>query len=147
LPVYTTRAKKFASQWISPFSVVDRIADGRAYLQDLPPHMHLHPTFHVILLKGYVHGNQPSRIRPAKVPELFANGHEWDVSAVESLKSTVFSLMGRMQSTKTDGFPSLIWPILPSWSPSIGLLEAVPTRRPHACGNSGARPEDEPLLK
>jgi hypothetical protein len=31
LSVGTTRAKKFVSRWIGPFSVVDRIADGRAY--------------------------------------------------------------------------------------------------------------------
>jgi hypothetical protein len=50
LPVGTTRAKKFASRWIGPFSVVDRIADSRAYRLDLPSHIHLHPTFHVSFL-------------------------------------------------------------------------------------------------
>jgi hypothetical protein len=52
LTVGTTRAKKFASRWIGPFSVVDRIADSRAYRLDLPSHMHLHPTFQVSLLKS-----------------------------------------------------------------------------------------------
>jgi hypothetical protein len=85
LPVGTTRAKKFASRWIGPFSVVDRIADGRAYRLDLPSHMHLHPTFHVTLLKPYVHDSQSSRIRPAPRPDLFADGHEeWAVSAIVS---------------------------------------------------------------
>jgi hypothetical protein len=46
-PVGTTRAKKFASQWIGPFLVGDRIVDGRVYRLDLLFHMHLHPTFHV----------------------------------------------------------------------------------------------------
>jgi hypothetical protein len=50
LPLITTRAKKFSSMWIGPFSVVDRKADGRAYRLDLPFHMHLHPSFYVILL-------------------------------------------------------------------------------------------------
>jgi hypothetical protein len=50
-PVGATRDKKFASRWIGPFSVVDRIADGRAYRIDLPSHMHLHPTFHVSSIK------------------------------------------------------------------------------------------------
>jgi hypothetical protein len=31
LPVCTTCAEKFASRWIGPFSVVNRIADGRVY--------------------------------------------------------------------------------------------------------------------
>jgi hypothetical protein len=51
LPVDSTRAKKFASQWIGPFLVVDGIADRRAYRLDLPSHMYLHPTFYVSLLK------------------------------------------------------------------------------------------------
>jgi hypothetical protein len=85
LPVSTTRSKKFASRWICPFSVVDCIADGRAYRLDLPSHMHMHPTFHVILLKLYVHNNQPSRIRPAPMPDLVADGHEeWEASAIVS---------------------------------------------------------------
>jgi hypothetical protein len=82
LPLGTTRAKKFKSQWIGPCSVVDRIADGRAYRLDLPSNMHLHPTFHVSLLKPHVHDTQSSRICPAPRPDLFADGHEeWDVSA------------------------------------------------------------------
>jgi hypothetical protein len=73
LPVGTTRAKKFSSRWIGPFSVVDRIADGRAYRLDLPSHMHLHPSFLVSLLKPYVHDTQSSCIRPAPIPDLFAD--------------------------------------------------------------------------
>jgi hypothetical protein len=84
-PVDTTRAKKLASRWIGPFSVEDRIADGRAYRLDLKSHAHLHHTFHVRLLKRYVHYNQPSRIRRAPMPDLFEDGHEeWDVSAIVS---------------------------------------------------------------
>jgi hypothetical protein len=50
LPVGTTRAKKFSSRGISPFSVVDRIADGLTYRPNLMSHMNLHPTFHISLL-------------------------------------------------------------------------------------------------
>jgi hypothetical protein len=47
--------------------------------------MHLHPTFYVILLKLYIQDNHPSRIRPAPMPALFADGHEeWEVSAILS---------------------------------------------------------------
>jgi hypothetical protein len=81
LPVGTTRAKNFASRWIGPFSVVDRIADGRSYRLDLSFHMHLHPTFHVSLLKPYVQDTQPSRLCPAPMPDLFAHGHAaWEIS-------------------------------------------------------------------
>jgi hypothetical protein len=52
-----------------------------------------------------------------------------------------------LRSMKTIGFLSLIWPIFPPWSPSIGLLEKVSALRPHVCGNAGPRPEDVPLLK
>jgi hypothetical protein len=48
---------------------------------------------------------------------------------------------------KKVGSLSLIWPILRPWSPSIGLLEAVPALRPHACSNAGARPEDVPPVE
>jgi hypothetical protein len=85
LPVGTTRAQKFASRWICPFSVVERIADGLSYRIDLPSHIHLHPTFHVSLLKPYVHDTQPSHRRPAPMPYLFADGHEeWEISAIVS---------------------------------------------------------------
>jgi hypothetical protein len=84
-PVGTTRAKKFASQRIGPFLLFDRIAAVHAYRLDLPSHMHLHPTLQVSLLNRYVHDNQPSRIRPARKPDLFADGHEeWEVSAIVS---------------------------------------------------------------
>jgi Chromo (CHRromatin Organisation MOdifier) domain len=47
--------------------------------------MHLHPTFHVSLLKPYVQDTQPSRLRPAPMPDLFADGHEeWEVSTIVS---------------------------------------------------------------
>ena len=83
LPVGTTRVKKFASRWIGPFTILARIADGRAYRLDLPSHMHLHPTFHVSLLKPYIHDANASRLRPEPQSDLFADGHEeWEVSAV-----------------------------------------------------------------
>jgi hypothetical protein len=50
LPVCTTRAKKFASRFIGPCSVVNRIADGHAYRLDLQSHMHLYPFFYVSYL-------------------------------------------------------------------------------------------------
>jgi Chromo (CHRromatin Organisation MOdifier) domain len=85
LPVGTTHAEKFASRWIGPFAEADRISDGRAYRLDLPSHMHLHPTLHVSLLKPYFNDTQPSRSRPAPMPDLFADGHEeWEVSPIVS---------------------------------------------------------------
>jgi hypothetical protein len=95
--VGTTRAKKFASRWIGPCSVVDRIADGRAYRLDLPSHMHLHPTFHVSLLKPYVHDTQSSRLGPAPMPDLYADGHEecYCVPPMAGFTPAVSSLKGR----------------------------------------------------
>jgi hypothetical protein len=84
LPVGTTRAEKSKLRWISPFSVFYRIADGRAYRLDLPSHMHLHPTFHISLLKPYIHDTQSSHIPPAAMPELFADGHELEVNPIVS---------------------------------------------------------------
>jgi hypothetical protein len=87
--------------------------------------MHLHPTFQAILLRLHVHDNQPSRIRPARMPEY----------------SNLVPLAGyEKHENSSVGFMSLIKPIPPPWSPSIGLLEAVPALRPHARGNAGAQP-------
>jgi hypothetical protein len=85
LLVGTTSDKNFASRWIGPFSVIDRTADGRAYRLDLPSHMRRRPTFHVSLLKLYVHDNLQSSIRPAPMPDLFVDGNdEWEASATVS---------------------------------------------------------------
>jgi hypothetical protein len=51
--------------------------------------MHLHPTFHVSLLKPYVHDTQPSRIRPAPMPDLFHSGVKYDKFLEMGLKSTL----------------------------------------------------------
>jgi hypothetical protein len=56
-PVGTTCAKKFASRLISPFSVVDRIADYSAYRLDLPSHVYLLFFFSISSLKPSVDGS------------------------------------------------------------------------------------------
>jgi hypothetical protein len=78
--VGTIRAKNFVQ-----ISVVYRIADGCAYRLDLQSLVNLHPSFHVSLLDCYVHDNKASRIRPAPIPDLFAEAHEeCEVSAIGS---------------------------------------------------------------
>jgi hypothetical protein len=115
--------------------------------------MHLHPIFHVGLLKPYVHDTQSSRIRPAPMPDLFADEHEeWEVSAIVSRRWRAPHLQYivswvRFAEHENSWALNLTWPILLPWSPSTGPLTAVPALRSPARGNAGARPEDVPLLK
>jgi hypothetical protein len=53
--------------------------------------------------------------------------------------SNLVPLVGyEMHENSYGGILTLIKPILPPWSPSFGLLEAVPALRPHARGNAKA---------
>jgi hypothetical protein len=53
LPLGTKRIKKLAPKFIGPFSILERIAEGRAYRLELPPHMRLRPPFHVSSLRPF----------------------------------------------------------------------------------------------
>jgi hypothetical protein len=136
---------------IGPFSVVDRIADGLACRLEIPSHMNLHPTFYIILLKHSVHDTEPSCIRPALMPDLFADGkeerevsasvsHRWRASHLQYLVSWV-GLAEHDSSwvSESDSANS------PTFVKSTGHLEAVPALGPHARGNDGAGHEDFPL--
>jgi hypothetical protein len=109
--------------------------------------MHLHPSFNVSLLNRCVHDNQSSRIRPAPIPDLFADGHEeWEASYIGSHRWWASHLhylfsWGELAEDEKVGFLSLIWPILsPSWSPSIGFLQAVLALRYRARENAASQP-------
>jgi Chromo (CHRromatin Organisation MOdifier) domain len=83
LPLGTKRVKKLAPKFIGPFSILERIAEGRAYRLELPPHMRLHPTFHVSSLRPFSPDSNPGTTQPEPHPDYFADGHqEWEVSEI-----------------------------------------------------------------
>src|SRR6202453_2872514 len=50
------RVRKFLPKYIGPYTVIDTKPDKSVYTLDLPPelvHRHIHPTFHVKLLRPY----------------------------------------------------------------------------------------------
>jgi Chromo (CHRromatin Organisation MOdifier) domain len=59
-----------------PFTVTDIVANGLAYTLKLPPHMGLHPTFHVGLLKPHIRDSRFNRDAPSPQPDIFEDGHE-----------------------------------------------------------------------
>ena len=50
------RVRKFLPKYIGPYTVIDAKPDKSVYTLDLPPELvrrHIHPTFHVKLLRSY----------------------------------------------------------------------------------------------
>jgi Chromo (CHRromatin Organisation MOdifier) domain len=86
--------------------VTDIVANGLAYTLKLPPHMGLHPTFHVGLLKPYLRDSRFNRDAPSPQPDIFEDGHEeWEVEAIVDQRP---ASRGREPSylVKWAGFPS-----------------------------------------
>jgi Chromo (CHRromatin Organisation MOdifier) domain len=88
LPIGSPRVKKFTSRFIGPFTVTDIVANGLAYTLKLPPRMGMHATFHVGLLKPYLHDSRSNRDAPSPQPDIFEDGHEeWEVEAIVEHRS------------------------------------------------------------
>ena len=49
---------------------------------DLPPHMHLHPVFHVSLLEPYTTSSIPGRLTSPPPPVEVSNGTEYEVATI-----------------------------------------------------------------
>jgi Chromo (CHRromatin Organisation MOdifier) domain len=83
LPIGSSRAKKFTSRFIGPFTVTNIVANGLASTLKLPPRIGLHTTFHVGLLKPYLRDSRLNRDAPSPQPDIFEDGHEeWEVEAI-----------------------------------------------------------------
>jgi hypothetical protein len=80
--VKTTRpCDKLDYQRLGPFIISHQINDV-AFRLDLPPHMHLHPVFHVSLLEPYNASSIPDRVVPPPPPVQLVDGPEFEVKAI-----------------------------------------------------------------
>jgi hypothetical protein len=68
LPIGSSREKKITSTFTGPFTLTDIVANGLACTLKLPPHMGLHPTLHVGLLKPYLHDSRFNHDAPSPQP-------------------------------------------------------------------------------
>ena len=80
--IKTTRpCYKLDYQHFGPYVISGKINDVTFRL-DLPPHMRLHPVFHVSLLEPYTPSSIPGRLTPPPPPIEVSNGSEYEVAAI-----------------------------------------------------------------
>jgi hypothetical protein len=84
LPLTTsTQVRKLAPRWIGPFTIT-AIVSPVAYRLELPPHIRIHPVFHISQLKEH-HANPdqfPDRHQPPPPPIIINNEPEWEVDTI-----------------------------------------------------------------
>jgi hypothetical protein len=100
LPLGTKRVKKLAPKFIGPFSILERIAEGRAYRLELPPHMRLHPTFHVWSLRSFYPDSNPGRTQPNPTQTTLLMG-------TRNGKSAKFWIIGGFITSYNISYPGL----------------------------------------
>ena len=70
--------RKLLPKWIGPFAIVSKV--GRlAYKLELPPHLKMHPVFHVSLLKLFKEGD---RSQPPPKPIVVNGEEQWEVEEI-----------------------------------------------------------------
>ena len=80
--IKTTRpCCKLDYQRFGPYMISGKINDVTFRL-DLPPHMHLHPVFHVSLLEPYTTSSIPGRLTSPPPPVEVSDGTEYEVAAI-----------------------------------------------------------------
>ena len=80
--VKTTRpCNKLDYQRLGPYLITKQI-NGVAFQLDLPPHMRLHPMFHVSLLEPYTSNSIPDRVVPPPPSIELDEGPEYEVKSI-----------------------------------------------------------------
>lgn len=83
-----TNTVKLLPRWMGPFTVLRKFGNV-AYELQLPPHMRVHPVFHVSLLKAFI----PDGKAPPPVPEMQDGKLQFQVEAI--LAHKIVSARGR----------------------------------------------------
>lgn len=84
LPLATsTQVRKLAPRWIGPFRISTVISDV-AYHLELPPHIRIHPVFHVSQLKEFHTESErfPDRHQPPPPPVVIEDQEEYEVDCI-----------------------------------------------------------------
>ena len=76
---------KLDYQRFGPYMISGKI-NVVTFLFDLPPHMNLHPVFHVSLLEPYTTSSILGRLTSAPPPVEVSNGTEYEVVAILNSK-------------------------------------------------------------
>ena len=120
--IKTTRpCGKLDYQRFGPYMITGKINDV-AYRLGLPPHMHLHPVFHVSLLEPYTNSSIPGRITPPPPPIEFLEGREFEVAAIldsKIVRNKLYYLVDWLGYTPND----LTWDR--TWEPAANLSNAA----------------------
>ena len=103
--VKTTRpCNKLDYQRLGPYLITKQINEV-AFQLDLPPHMRLHPVFHVSLLEPYASNSIPGRVVPPPPPIEFDEGPEYEVKAIldsKVVKNKLYYLVDWLGYTPAD---------------------------------------------
>jgi hypothetical protein len=84
-----TPSRKLTAQYISPFVVEENIS-SQAYRLTLPAHLQIHPVFHTLLLKPYIHQEGEPELLPGPVVlnDGDTGGNRYVVKAILARKKT-----------------------------------------------------------
>jgi hypothetical protein len=105
--------QKFKPKWCGPYKVLDKIG-AVAYKLELPPQMHIHPVFHISMLKPF-EGDRQDEDRPPPVVTIQGKP-AWEVESILDKQSK-----GKKTKylVKWKGYP--VWES--TWEP-VGMLNA-----------------------
>lgn len=135
--VTTRQSKKLDHRYIGPYKVLEKISD-LVYRLELPPHIKIHPVFHVSLLHSHRENTIPDRL-PIVPPITIVNGQEeYEVDKI--MESRTYH-GGLQYKIRWRGFG----PSQDTWEPVEALdnakeaIEAFHTRYPNAVRTVAAR--------